>query len=199
MSRAFRHAKNEFRAAQQAVDRMRHARDFNGFEIAWRDFLSAIEKTWIKVERLCRTAPGFQQWQRSFKDQRSSDPLLQYVYQARHVDQHTVAEIVSLTPGRSTIVDNTPPGQSLHIKHLEIRGGQIVNYVGNQPLRQIITSPRIDLLPVENRGTVSPIPTEHLGTPISSPSAAEAAMLTLKFYENFVLEAERRFASHARN
>jgi hypothetical protein len=103
MNRALKHANNELLAAKQAQFQMRAATDFDTFEVAWRNFLSALEKIWTKLERTCKAKSGFQQWQEPFKNLRESDPLLKYLYHARHVDQHTIKEILEFTPGKNTI------------------------------------------------------------------------------------------------
>lgn len=197
MSRAFRHAKNEIRAAQEALQRMRTARDFDGFEIAWRDLLAALEKAWVKVERVCKSVPGFQQWQRSYKSLRDTDELLRYVYHARHLDQHTVHEVMTHTSG-SMALTMSRPNEPLHIKRLIVQPGQPLEYEGSQPLVQTVTPPRVDLAPVNNRGTLYPVPRIHLGKVLITPDPIAVAELSLQFYARIVDEAERAFGGQAR-
>jgi hypothetical protein len=176
---------------------MIHAGEFDAFEVAWRDFLGAIEKSWVKVERLCQSTSGFPQWQRRFKTLRLADPLLRYVYHARHVDQHTVAEIVALTPGQSVITMSQPG--TLYIAELVVEGGLIKSYRGSQPLRQTITPARANLLPVTNRGAKYDVPTEHLGAALPDSSPVAVGMAALKFYAAYLTEAQAHFAGGGRS
>jgi len=170
---------------------MASAPDFDGFEVAWRDFLSSLEKAWIKLERVCRQRPGFVTWQARFKLLRETDPLLQYLYHARHVDQHTVKEMLDLVPGKREVrIDG--PGL-VAIDHLVIEHGRVLSYSGNRPLKETITPARAELIMIENRGKRCEPPTEHLGAVVADRSPLGVAIAGLRFYKSVVGEAELKY------
>ena len=51
MAETLREAKFELRSAERALGRMRSASDFDSFEDAWRQYLVALQKVWVKTER----------------------------------------------------------------------------------------------------------------------------------------------------
>jgi hypothetical protein len=118
------------------------------------------------------------------------------VYHVRHVDQHTVAEIVAFAPGHSVITPSQPG--PLYIEELVVEGGLIKSYRGSQPLRQTITPPRIRLLPVTNRGKQYEAPAEHLGAALPDSSPVAVAAAALKFYAAYLAEAQAKFTSGGR-
>jgi hypothetical protein len=189
MSRPLRHAKGELKAAHTAFAQMGAVTDFDSFEIQWRQFLDAIEKVWVKAERIAKGEPGFQMWQAPFKKHRADDPLLKYLYHARHVDQHSVAEILEHVPGRSEIKIEGP----VAILNLEIRDGVVQNYQGSKPLTQTITPARVELVKVTNRGTECEPPEAHLGSAIPRGNPYPAASAALQFYEHYLTQLEVRF------
>jgi hypothetical protein len=56
-----------------------------------------------------------------------------------------------------------------------------------------ITTARLELLPIKSRGVTYGLPAEHLGVPCTSQQPIVLARLGLKFYTEFVAEAERFF------
>jgi hypothetical protein len=103
---------------------MREARTFDAAEDGWRDFLTSVEKSWMKAERECQGVRAqFEPWQRRFKDERGSDPLLQYLRHARNADSHTIQDTVKREPG-SVSFGPSKPGD-WHIDRLTIKGGRV--------------------------------------------------------------------------
>lgn len=178
-------AKKELRAAEKALQRMLVAGDIEAFEGAWRDFLVNIEKVWVKAERECQAKKTFRNWQETFKKHREVDPLLKYIYQARHADQHSVQDVLDHTPGRIEI-----PGP-VAINSLIISDGKLVHYDGTQPLTYY--PPQIKLIRVTNWGVDFDPPTEHLGSPLVDAGPVGVARVALAFYSGFLAQVEQKF------
>jgi hypothetical protein len=85
---------------------MRSASDFDSFEDAWRQYLMALRKVWIKTERGCQhVRKRFEPWQGKFKRQRKKDQLLRYLKHARNADEHTIQLILDDVPEQIVTVD----------------------------------------------------------------------------------------------
>jgi hypothetical protein len=83
--------KAELRAAKRALETMKSATSLPDMREAWQTFIDRLEKIWVKVERECQPVRStFQPWQGEHKRMRDSDPLLVYLHQARHADQHSI-------------------------------------------------------------------------------------------------------------
>jgi hypothetical protein len=86
-----RRSKRELSGAVMALQAMRDARDFEAYAVAWQTFLDKLEKVWVKAERECQHVRNrFEPWQAAFKELRKTDPVLCYLHQARHADQHSI-------------------------------------------------------------------------------------------------------------
>jgi hypothetical protein len=185
-------ARAELNAAGRALERMKKASSFQDFEDAWKELLSGIEKVWTKTEHECATRSSkFKPWQGKYTSARRNDPLLRYLHHARNADQHTIQQIVDHRPGHMTL--NALGGGSWYIKHMEIRGGQVVSYRGDKPLVQTVHPPRIELLKVLDRGVSYAPPTEHAGRPLERRDPITIAELALAYYTEFVNEAAAKF------
>jgi hypothetical protein len=99
MGEPLREAERELRSAERALGRMRDASDFDGFEDAWRQYLVALQKVWVKTGRSCKhVRKSFLPWQGRFKRQRGRDQLLRYFKHARNADQHSIQLILDDVP-----------------------------------------------------------------------------------------------------
>ena len=155
------------------MERMRSASDFDSFEDAWRQYLVALQKVWVKTERSCQPVrDSFEPWQGKFKRQRTKDQLLRYLRHARNADEHSIQVILDDIPGDTV---TTSSGDTV--------------YVGNLV---VTTSPRIELRPVEDRGKWYNPPVEHLGKALAERDPLKVAELGLTFYASFVEQAERK-------
>jgi hypothetical protein len=185
-------AKAALRAANRALERMKDAHDVEEFEDAWQDYLGSLEKSWVKVERSCQAYRNrFQPWQGKFARRRKKDPLLRYLKHARHADEHTIEEIIERVPGYRTL--NPAYGNSWHIEHLEIRDGDIVSYSGDKPVMVQDIPDRVELRRFKESGTWYNPPTQHLDKALNRQDPISVAELGLRFYTNFVEQAEEKF------
>ena len=89
--------KAEPRAAKRAVDAMTVATSLEELREAWQNFLSRLERVWIKAERECQPArQAFEPWQGKYKRMRRKDPLLAYLHHARNADHHTIQLVAAI-------------------------------------------------------------------------------------------------------
>lgn len=190
--------KADLRAAEGALEKMKNAKSREEFEEEWRDFLGCLEKVWIKTERCCQPfRHAFEPWQGKYSALRRKDMLLRYLKQARDADNHSIQDVMDVTPGRQ-IMAVGEPGGSVHIKRLVFdHSGMVVAYEGNNPLKVTTVFPKVTAVPVKNNGEWCNLPTTHLGNQVENTHPATLASLGLAFYKDFLVEAERKFFTKA--
>jgi hypothetical protein len=179
-------------AAEKAVQQMQDAETFQQLREAWEEFLSRIEKVWIKAEREGQPVrAAFEPWHGSYKRMRRKDPLLAYVSHARNVDYHRIQPIAGVELNLTTHI---PPGGTAVI---EIHHGLGHLRLTGDVKESSVSPPRYVLLPIVDRGVTCPVPKTHLGTAISKNDPVTVAQLALAFYTQFVADAAS-FEQHQR-
>lgn len=161
----------EFQAADVAYRRMVACGvgNFEEYELAWRELLGRIERVWAKTEAAVMAMPGWQKVKSDVTRLRRSDPLLIYLFQARNVDEHSIAPLAK------------EHDMNLQGKLTENGRVQLSWDPWDRPL-----------LPVANRGVVYQPPRMHLGAsiaPLLGKGKAEprvVAELGMQFYINFL-------------
>ncbi|MDD3234374.1 MAG: hypothetical protein PHS12_06250 [Candidatus Omnitrophica bacterium] len=165
-----KYAVEEFSLANSAYLRMVKigVGNFAEYERAWREFLHRIERVWIKTQAAVYHMPNWKKIESGFIELRREDPLLQYLHQARNVEEHSIADVAK---------DWDP--------HLQVRQGKgIVELTWEVWDRS--------LLPVKNRGVVYNPPMSHLGQNIEHLKRKGKAELrviaefALRFYCDFL-------------
>lgn len=156
------------------MERMRSASDFDSFEDAWRQYLGALQKVWVKTERSCQPVrESFEPWQGKFKRQRKKDQLLRYLRHARNTAEHSIQLILDDVPEQ---IVTTSSGDTVYA------GAQVVTI-----------APSIELRPLVDRGVWYDPPVEHLSKALAERGPLKVAELGLAFYAGFVEQAERKF------
>jgi hypothetical protein len=184
-------SRRHFENARHAINQMRSATSFEGFEAAWRQFLQEINKVWKKVELECKKNPKFNGWHSKYVELRKEDPLLCYVLHARNSDEHTLTEITKRVAG-SIGVSAPPETGVLHIRSLKIQGGTI-EYDGS-PAIFAVTDPSVQLERVFDRGIWYDVPGSHLGQELKQKTPLTVAERALAFYADYVAAAEQKFS-----
>lgn len=119
-------------------------------------------------------------WFGRLKASRKSTPLLSYLHQARHADEHGLERITAEEHGHVGIGVG---GGHIHIERLEIRNGVITQLAGSQnggPLQVKVTPPHLMLNRVENRGAIYHPPICPIeGEPYSAVRAAQECVLAM--------------------
>jgi hypothetical protein len=173
----FRRTKEELDAARLAVDAIVTRPPVPEMRRAWQEFIDRLEKAWNKFKLECDQVNNRAALDAA-SDLRKTDPLLQYLKQARHADQHTLQPSTMYGVGVEICL---PPGAEVHLDFLKgtasAKGGDVM-------LRT--AKPVYCLLPVTNRGVTFQPPTEHLGRPLTDATPAAVARLALEFYEALV-------------
>lgn len=168
----------EFAAADLAYERMvqlKMSGSFDDFEAQWREFLRRIDRVWKKTQAAAKGRPAWQAIESKTVHLRKTDPLLNYLMNARNVDEHTVADVASEW---NSDLGPIQAGQMVQV-------GQTLNLTWKQWDRP--------LLPIRLRdGSLRLPPVVHLNKPIPDrasrgiPAPIVAAELALRFYCDFL-------------
>lgn len=188
------HSRTDLEKSKKNLEAMKVSKTLNEYEENWRDFLTNLEKVWIKSERECNDFKNkFQPWQGKFKNERRIDPLLKYVKNARDVETHSIQEIVEKQEGHTTI-NPLDRNQPLIIKNLVIGNGQISFDESSQPLIIENHKPKVIAISFTNQGTVYTPPNFHRGTQLKNHNnPIEIAELAFNYYESYLDEIEKKF------
>ncbi len=186
--------RRELKTAKRAIENMKNAHDFEILEDEWRIYLNAIEKSWVKAERICSPIhTKFQPWQGFYTKQRKKDPLLKYLKHARNSDQHSIQKSMDTKPAsRSMRIEG---GNSVYIDKLIIKNGNVIEYKGSKPLIIEDLPHRIELAPIVDSGKLYQPPKIHLTKKILWSAPINVAELGLDYYSNFLAKIEKHFYS----
>ncbi|NMY45301.1 hypothetical protein [Pseudomonas sp. WS 5027] len=186
-----RHAKSNLIAAEQAYVAMSQSTTFEEYESEWRDFLTHLEKVWIKTERACvHLQPKFQPWQGKYLALRRKDMLLRYLKAARDADNHSIQDLAIIKDGSTSV--NFAKDEGVRSCVITFKDGEMV-IESDDPLVITNTPPHPAALPVKNHGDWYNPPTSHIGQMLTNRHPTEFALLGLNFYKNFVNDVENTF------
>lgn len=186
------HARKELRSAQRALESMRRASSLDELEEAWIAYLRHLERTWNKAQAQLKGSSKFQGWTYRGRTEalRKNDPLLAYLRNARGCDEHGIDPIAEKRHGGIGI--DAAEGNRLHIRKLEMINGTI-RIASPNKLKITIDPGQFRLVPVINRGVTYPVPTSHLESNLTGTDPISLGELGLKFYSEFLDEAEAEF------
>src|SRR5690606_25660095 len=160
----------ELTSAWDAAHRIRKADTLDQLNAEWASVLNHLEKLWIKAGIACDAQkPGFASWNAPWAKLRRDGPLLRYLTQARHADNHAVQSLSSHVVGH-LIVD--PSG-----------------HMGFNPL----DSPELAIDLVTNRGVNAPPPEHTLAQPRNTRDPRVLSVHGCNFYAEYVRELRRSF------
>lgn len=163
-------------------------RTYEEYRSIWSDFLTKANSIHSILENAARSDARSRQWFGGKKRERTHDELLQYLHQARNVDEHGVdfpmefqeQNLLSVTDG-----DESFAFTQIREGMWEIRGAQ-----GRTPTLTF-SRPRSALVPVtdDRFGTVFQPPKEHLGQPLPDDTPETCARLWIEYLERLIKEA----------
>lgn len=193
-------AKARLDIAKQQLGAAENAESYTAFTAAWYLFLVAAKNVYTTLEQGAKSSPQSRQWFGKRKNDRKSDPLLQYLFQARDDDEHGLADVTRLQPG-SLAIGKAAPGysSSMHIDRLEIKDGKvhigkITSLDGKPVLIENIPAHAV-LMPVTGRGNITYNPPEtHRGEKLADTLPITIGELGLTYLEELVSEAADKAA-----
>ncbi|MEE9684018.1 hypothetical protein V4841_08365 [Lelliottia amnigena] len=191
----FTPAEKELRACKRCLDRMISAESYEEYEESWSDFLNRLEKIFEKLDKACFPIRSkFISLISKENMLRGSDPLLQYLKQARNADTHTIQEIAQRVPGSYAVgFDTTHDGKGTYIESLKIVNGSVTEYKGSHPLVVTFTPESVEVKEVVNRQQRYAPPATHLGKPLDTLHPTDLAKLGIEFYQQLFDKVKAAF------
>lgn len=180
--------KRDIDTAARALDEMAAATNIADFRTAWETILLRLEQGWERAKRFCEQYPQSQtqSWLSTNSKLRKTDPLLQYLKQARNSEAHGLAasvdseKLVSITdrygrPFRLNGVKVTLKDGTLTIN---LQSDDIgVDWIGK------VEASTPTLQSIVCRGKRYDPPHKHLGNKISNLHPVFVATLGIDFYK----------------
>lgn len=184
----------DLRALEKAFSRLRRmsasfeilttARDAETIENAWIDFLMAAGTFYTALEQGAKQSPASRRWFERKKYERRSDPLLQYVHQARNSEEHGLERVIEIS---STHIKLNRPGASVTLESDGVSKWKVVS--GEDQVE--FANDVLTLTPVRNTkfGDVFQPPTSHAGADIPNASVISVVALALSYFQGMASEA----------
>ena len=92
-------ANSRLRTAKKAIEDLTGCNDYDTFSEYLYTFLVAAKGIYTILEQGAKSRAQARQWFGAKSKERRSDPLLQYLYQARDDDEHGLSRVVEHVPG----------------------------------------------------------------------------------------------------
>lgn len=185
--------------AQVGITQMRNAEDRAQYENGWTRFVDSLEEFWTRFYAEGITlSTKFQPWAGAVEAERKNDPLLAYLYQARHQSQHGRMSLtweegrVNIAPGFHGIIKRFgafPDGTFM------IDAEQIDPNCRPATLEYDPGNARLPTIENRRHKQSFPAPTSFQGKPLAFRSPAGCAELALAYYRGVLEEAKKRFLS----
>lgn len=178
----------ELNAAERAIAEMKSSATLDALETQWKEFLRKLARVWFKTQASLNGDPKYFKCQTVTRVTKAlkEDELIRYLYMARNTEEHTVNPVSRRQPGRMTI-NGVGPKNSLYIRKLEIRNGQVLLDAPSGATVNIEPA-RVTPEDIQNKYGKFPVPKSHLGKSLEDTSLLALATLGLTFYKNVFAE-----------
>lgn len=199
VARGLWHAASEkLQVAAAGIKQMEDAKDRIQYEGGWTRLIDSLEEFWTRFfDEGKNTFPAFQPWAGAIDAKRKADPLLAYLYQARHQNQHgrialewgsgtisiggdeffgTIKDLQIAVDGTFQAEVNATPGSSAKFKTIHQPGKARLPTIENRKHKQ----------------TFSP-PSQHLDRALTDASPVAVGRRGITFYEDVLQRAFERF------
>lgn len=188
-------AREHLELAKAAAQRLTLEAGFKPYEQAWSDFLSQASRFYSKLEQGAKGCNASEPWLGLKKHERRTDTLLAFLHHARNSDEHGLEQITQRAADGINM--RFPPAQRVAVGmdvmlddegRLHVRNPQ-VRLPEGQVERIEIVNPRVELIPVTDRGRRYEPPRAHLDRPIEDRSPRGVAQLAIAHLEAILAEA----------
>lgn len=191
--------KRDLRLATAAIEEMAAATDLSDLKSCWETFLFRLERAWERTERTVKAMPGHdaQSWLSTNAKLRRSDPLLQYLKQARNAETHALAPSVDSNKVIA-ISDRFGRPFSLNNVQVSVEGRALVIELGSDDFgidwtaKAEAAEPKLQR--IYSRGKWYDPPRRHLGNKIIDEHPVAIATLGLNFYNGAYAAVDPDFA-----
>ncbi len=173
--------RTSFGRAREALEEMENASDLETLQDAWEDFLLYRHRTWNRCLAYYKGKSFWGPREPKFAAQRANDPLLVYIHQARHADEHGIA------PSSKTQLGFTSLGTGTYTGGTSISGGGAYVLGAGSTGSVSVHPASVRAQRVVNRGVEyqPPVLSED-----SNPPVVKVAQQGLRFFESLFSEID---------
>ncbi|EJT02800.1 hypothetical protein [Rhizobium sp. CCGE 510] len=160
-------AENELNAAQAKLAELKASTRFSEADRLWSEILTNLQRFYTRLQQASKDGAKTEAWFGRIKKKRSVDPLLLYLQQARHADEHLELQVTETVI--DTLIYSKPYDPAVGMKSFEIPETSITisldeaKLVNVEPHTKVEVKGKFRLVPVTNRGVKYPVPAEHNG------------------------------------
>lgn len=181
----------EISYCEKFIEQLAESKNLDDFERCWLQVLGSFERIWKKCESHYAKSPKWPRWNGEVSKVNKTDPLLQYLRNARGANEHGVEDITSRHQGGIGI--SAGSDKPLLIKQLVVGSGLITGEWDGD-LKITFMPERVVLVSVTNFGKTYPVPSTHLGKKLPNSDALTLAKAALSYYKNLIKDADSFFA-----
>jgi hypothetical protein len=190
-------AVEEYEALVRAIGHLEAARSSKEARQSWQSVLSHFQRLYNKLMAAAKGNAAASRWIEDRTRERRSEPLLQYLHQARHVDEHGIGEVAEDDATWSLM----PAGTTMHVERLEFgpdSNGELkvlaldATHEDGRAVKveEIFSMRHLMLVPIMHRSVTYEIPASFRGHPIGQ-DIQEVAELVRTHAQMLIEEAER--------
>lgn len=192
---AIEKASDHLDLAKQAAEKLNLENGFKPFERAWSEFVAQANRVYSKLEQGAKGCNQSEPWFGGKKAERKGDALLAYLHHARNSDEHGLDYITQRGADSMTLgfpeTKEVKVGFEMMIDDkgaMHIRNPKVDSPNGGVNSVEIV-NPRVELIPVKDRGVTYNPPEMHAGMPIVDRSPGGTASLAIGYLEGLLDEA----------
>ncbi len=195
---ALQRANQELRHMREAYECLRIAQNFDQAERYWSGFLDAHQRVYNRLSAGKTGHPASVRWMIDKLRERRDDPLLQYLHQARHADEHGLVRIAE--PDLLGQLHVPLGAGGMHVQRIELGPGRTVRLeatsLSGEPVAAsaAFTIIHLRVVAVENRGVRYDTPEDHLGRVLTRGSLIEICHCALEYTRTLLSDANRLIA-----
>lgn len=179
---------------ESALSVLKSAGDFSKIEQAWTQFLSSFGRLYSKLELGAKSNARSAEWYRAVRATRKSDPLLQYLHQARNSHEHGLEDVTTQHAKQLKQPMRLPNGKTfeltIQITTPEVEFKPSTPDINSKYEGPQIVSAAVALVPVKNYNVIFSPPSTHLGAPFGAVGVVSTAEAGLAYAKSLITEAE---------
>lgn len=184
-------------AATEAASQLDIRKGYRAYERSWSEVLSQLSRCYTKLEQGAKGCPKSEPWFGKKKQERKVDPLLAYIHHARNSDEHGLDYITQRAADGASL--HFPPTNEVTVGFEMMVDDKGATHIRNPKVKSPhggvthvqIANPRIELVPVRDRGVTYDPPTMHAGKPIVNAGADSVAKLAIDLMRLTIDEAAK--------
>jgi hypothetical protein len=184
--------------AAASITQMQQAKNRVEFEAGWTRLVDSLGVFWTRFfDEGKNKFSSFQPWAGEIDAQRKQDPLLTYLYQARHQSQHGLIAL-EWAEGKVQIGGGEFFGtvKNLRISPSGAFEADITSSAGSDAKFKVVYDPGDASLPTvinKRHNQTFPPPTLHQGKSIAGITPVDAGQLGIRFYDDILRKSLEKF------